>query len=99
MINNNKKGIGRPRMCRKIKFSHKTNFFKPQGVPMRELKTISLTIEELEAMRLKNVENKNQTECAEIMKTSQSTFQRILSEAYKKVSKALVTGMAIEILE
>ena len=58
---------------------------------------ITLTREELEALRLKNIENLEQVECAKLMKTSQSTFQRILSSAYKKVSEALIRGKAIEI--
>ncbi len=88
---------GRPRRCRQIQFQHQSNFYKPQGVPLRNLETITLSLEELEALRLKNIENKNQNECAKIMKTSQSTFQRILSEAYQKISIALVEGKAIQI--
>jgi len=64
---------------------------------MRILEVITLTREELEALRLKNIENLEQVECAKLMKTSQSTFQRILSSAYKKVSEALIRGKAIEI--
>lgn len=64
---------------------------------MRNLEVISLNKEELEALRLKNVENLDQNKAAEKMNTSQSTFQRILSSAYKKVSEALVKGKAIKI--
>lgn len=91
------RSLGRPKRCRKIDFAHKTNFYKPQGVPFKDLEVIELSIEELEALRLKNIENKSQEECASIMGTSQSTFQRILSEAYKKISRALVEGKAIKI--
>ncbi len=65
---------------------------------MRNLSVIELTHEEVEALRLKNVEGLDQTECAKIMHTSQSTFQRILTSAYKKVSRAIVGGMAIKIV-
>jgi len=99
MENNTKIQMGRPRRCRRIRFSHKTNFYKPQGVHLRNLKIIELTVEELEALRLKNIESKDQIECAEIMKTSQSTFQRILSSAYKKISEALIEGKAIKIIK
>ena len=64
---------------------------------MRFLETIELTAEELEALRLKNLKDLDQTKCAEMMKTSQSTFQRILSSAYKKITEALVSGKAIKI--
>jgi len=87
----------RPRLCRKIKFNPNITYFKPQGVPMRFLEVIELTLEEVEALRLKNIEDLEQTECAKKMNTSQSTFQRILSSAYRKISVALINGKAIEI--
>ena len=87
----------RPKLCRKIRFNPEITYFKPQGVPMRVLEVVNLTREELEALRLKNIRNLEQVECAKLMKTSQSTFQRILSSAYKKVSEALIKGKAIEI--
>lgn len=89
--------MSRPKLCRRIRLRIKTNYFKPQGIPMRNLEVISLNKEELEALRLKNVENLDQNKAAEKMNTSQSTFQRILSSAYKKVSEALVRGKAIKI--
>lgn len=87
----------RPKLCRRIRFNPEITYFKPQGVPMRVLEVVNLTREELEALRLKNIKNLEQVECAKLMKTSQSTFQRILSSAYKKVSEALIKGKAIEI--
>jgi len=87
----------RPRLYRKIKFNPKVTYFKPQGVPMRLLEVVELTLEETEALRLKNIKNLDQTECAKLMKTSQSTFQRILNSAYKKISIAIINGMAIKI--
>ncbi|NCC70873.1 DUF134 domain-containing protein [bacterium] len=89
----------RPRLKRKIEFNPEIKYFKPQGVPMRYLKVIELSHEEVEALRLKNIEDINQEECAEKMNTSQSTFQRILSSAYKKISEALINGNAIKIIE
>ncbi len=87
----------RPRLCRRIGFYPNVNYFKPQGVPLNCLEIIELTAEEVEALRLKNIEGLEQTECAGKMKTSQSTFQRILSLAYKKISIALIEGKAIKI--
>jgi len=89
----------RPRLCRKIKFNPNVVYFKPQGVPMRMLDEIELTTEELEALRLKNSKDLDQSEGAKLMKTSRSTFQRILSSAYKKITKALVEGKAIKIVK
>ena len=66
---------------------------------MRHLEMVSLTSEELEALRLKNIKDLDQSQCAKLMKTSPSTFQRILSSAYKKITKALIEGKAIKIVE
>jgi len=87
----------RPKLNRCINFDPKVTYFKPQGVPMRYLDIVELSMEEIEALRLKNVEQLDQGECANKMNTSQSTFQRILSSAYSKVTRALVDGKAIKI--
>ena len=65
---------------------------------MRCLEIIEMTTEEVEALRLKNIKDLSQTECAKQMKTSASTFQRILSSAYEKMTKALIDGRAIRII-
>ena len=89
----------RPRLCRRIKFDPNITYFKPQGVPMRYLEVIELTTEEAEALRLRNIKDLEQTEAAKKMNTSQSTFQRILSSAYKKITEALIEGKAIKIIK
>lgn len=88
----------RPRLFRRIGYHPKIRYFKPRGVPMRHLEEITLTHEEVEALRLKNIEELDQIECAKIMHTSQSTFQRILTSAHRKVSRAIIRGKAIKIL-
>ncbi len=87
----------RPRLCRKINFNPNVTYFKPQGIPLRDLEVVELTIEEVEAIRLKNINGLDQTEASKKMNTSQSTFQRILASAYKKISEALIEGKAIKI--
>lgn len=64
---------------------------------MRNLDVSKLRFEEVEALRLKNLENLNNKEAAKKMDVSRPTFQRILKVAYKKVSLALVHGQAISI--
>ena len=86
-------------MHRRISFSPQVSYFKPQGVPMRNLEVVELTHEEVEALRLKNIKEFDQNTCAEKMKTSQSTFQRILSSAYKKISIGIIEGKAIRIIK
>ncbi|MFH1175134.1 MAG: DUF134 domain-containing protein [bacterium] len=87
----------RPRLFRKIGFNPNITYFKPQGAPMRFLEVVELSAEEVEALRLKNLEGFDQVDAAKEMNTSQSTFQRILSSAYKKISDALINGKAIRI--
>ncbi len=89
----------RPRLYRRIRFNPSVTYFKPRGVPMRSLGVVELTVEEVEALRLKNMKNLSQIECAKKMKTSQSTFQRILSSAYQKTTEALIEGKAIKIIK
>lgn len=91
--------MSRPRLCRKIGFDPHIVYFKPRGVPMRGLVEIELTAEEVECLRLKNIEKLDQNECAKKMKTSQSTFQRSLSSAYQKMSDAIINGKAIKIIK
>ena len=87
----------RPKKKRYISFDPRVTYFKPRGIPLIELEEVELTHDELEALRLKNVMGLEQAECAKKMKISQSTCQRILSQAYQKISEALTQGKAIKI--
>lgn len=71
--------------------------FKPVGVPLRRLETITLLHEELEALRLTDLEGRYQEDAAEQMSVSRSTLQRIVTEARRKVAQALVEGAALHI--
>lgn len=64
---------------------------------MRNLKLVNLRFEEVEALRLKNLEGLDNTQAAKKMNISRATFQRILNLAYKKISLGLVQGRAIQI--
>jgi len=72
-------------------------YFKPRAVPLSMLEEVDLNIDELEALRLCDLKDLEQTEGARKMKISQSTFQRILTSARKKVAGALIDGKAIKI--
>jgi len=91
--------MSRPRLCRKIEFNPDVTYFKPQGIPMRDLEIIELTTEEMEAYRLRYINDMEQQEAADKMHTSQSTYQRILCSACKKIANALVNGKAIKIIK
>ena len=66
---------------------------------MRRLEEVVLAKEEMEAIKLKDFDGLEQTEAAEKMKTSQSTYQRILSSARAKIAEAIVKGKALRIEE
>ncbi|MFZ5969311.1 MAG: DUF134 domain-containing protein [Bacillota bacterium] len=87
----------RPVKLRKIAFIPDHTFFVPLGKNKCSLEKVILKYEELEAMRLKDLENLSQEECAEKMHISRQTFQLIIDEARKKVTEALITGKAIDI--
>ncbi|MFW6309300.1 MAG: DUF134 domain-containing protein, partial [bacterium] len=70
-------------------------FFKPAGIPRRDIEEINLTMEEVEAIRLKDQEGLTQQQCADKMEISRPTFQRILVKAHQKIARALLEGKAI----
>ena len=72
-------------------------YFKPAGIPLRALEEIRLTVEEAEAIRLKDLECLEQEEGAEKMNISRPTFQRVLTSARQKIADALLKGKAIRI--
>jgi len=87
----------RPRLCRRVRFNPNITYFKPRGIPLRELGEVILLVDEFEAVRLKDLEGLEQGECAKKMKISQPTFHRLVLSARKKISEAIVNGKAIRI--
>jgi predicted DNA-binding protein (UPF0251 family) len=87
----------RPKTCRRVCCDIDSRFFKPRGVPLRDLKIINLGIDELESLRLSDQLGLSQIVAAKKMSISQPTFNRILSSARQKVADCLVEGKAIKI--
>ena len=87
----------RPRKCRRVCCEPFINYFKPRGVPLTALEKVTLTIDELEAIRLKDLEQFDQEKAAASMNVSQPTFHRILESAHNKIADGLVKGKAIRI--
>ncbi len=87
----------RPRKCKRINFEPNATYFKPKSIPLSELEEIELNYEELEALRLSNLEKLSQIDAADKMEVHQSTFQRTLARAREKITDALVNGKAIKI--
>jgi len=87
----------RPRRPRCLSFKPNVYYFKPQGIPLRFLEEIVLLPDELEALKLYEVDGLEQIEAARKMKISQPTFARILKSAQKKMAQAVIKGEAIRI--
>ncbi|NJO54319.1 MAG: DUF134 domain-containing protein [Bacteroidales bacterium] len=87
----------RPRRMRVIREEAPIRFFKPQGIPLRDLQDVVLTEDGLEALRLADVEGLEHAAAAELMGVSRPTFSRLLAGARTTVAAALVRGWAIRI--
>jgi uncharacterized protein len=87
----------RPYKPRLVSAMPRFTYFKPTGIPISLLDEIVLTVDELEALRLKDVEKLEQNECAARMNVAQSTLQRILVSAHEKVARAIVEGKVLRI--
>jgi predicted DNA-binding protein (UPF0251 family) len=82
----------KPRHCR---CAFKGRAFKPTGIPMSGAEQIPLSRDELEALKLCDLDDLTQEEAGKRMGVSRGTVQRILSAARKKVAEALTRGRAI----
>jgi predicted DNA-binding protein (UPF0251 family) len=87
--------MARPKKWRCVTVVPAVSYFRPQGVSVRDLEKVCLTVEEVEAMRLKHLEGLHQDQCAESMHVSRATFQRVLHSAHCKATDALTGGRAL----
>ncbi len=85
----------RPRHCRRIAHLPQANYYKPRGIPLSVLQQITLMVDELEAIRLTDLEGLYQAQAAEKMNISRQTLGRILESAHRKIADALVNGKAL----
>lgn len=87
----------RPPCTRRIHALPGVTYFKPAGVPLRELQERSLSLDEYEALRLADVDGLQQIEAARRMGISRQTFSRILTQARRTVASCMTHGMALRI--
>lgn len=85
----------RPKLPRFVSAYPTVAAFVPHGRPVTG--EISMTIEDLEAIRLSDFENLDQAAAADMMAVSRHTFGRILANARRTIADALVTGKALKI--
>jgi len=69
--------------------------FKPAGTPLYQIEQIRMDLDELEVLRLCDLEGLMQEEAGEKMGISRGTVQRLLTSARRKTVKALVEGAAL----
>jgi predicted DNA-binding protein (UPF0251 family)/predicted Fe-Mo cluster-binding NifX family protein len=89
--------MSRPCKCRRVCFMPGVTYFTPAGIPMSRLTENCLSHEEVEAIRLRDLERLEQMECGMKMNVSRPTFQRILASARLKIADSLLTGKALRI--
>lgn len=87
----------RPVRWRRVGFVPPATEFAPAGMPARMAGEVPLSLEEIEAIRLRDHEGLEQEECARRMRISRPTFHRVLAAAREKIADALITGKAIRI--
>lgn len=85
----------RPIKCRKVCSLPDNNIYGPIGTEKESLKTINMTIDEYETIRLIDYEGLNQEECATQMNVARTTAQRIYNNARSKLSISLIEGKTI----
>jgi len=86
--------IPRPRKHRRIGFQPRYSEFGPQDQLSHD-ELIIVRIDELESIRLMDLENLDQQACADRMGIGRSTFQRIYKEARKKLADSIINGKRI----
>ena len=91
--------MGRPIKPRRVIFDPSVTYFKPRAVPLSMLEEVDLDVDELEALRLCDLEDLSQVKAAKKMGISQSTLGRILTSARQKIAEALIKGKAIKVTE
>jgi predicted DNA-binding protein (UPF0251 family) len=89
--------MGRNKIPRLVAHRPPVTVFKPAGVPARTLQWLRLALDEYEALRLADYQGLSQEEVAERLGVSRPTVSRILEDARRTVTQALVEGQALAI--
>jgi predicted DNA-binding protein (UPF0251 family) len=81
-------------MCRDLRAA----YFKPRGIPLTDLAEVVLKFDELETVRLADLEGLYHEEAAARMGISRATFGNTLHRAHKKIADALLGQKALKIV-
>ena len=88
---------GRKRKSRNIDADHSNLSFKPCGLRKDSLEIVIIYEDEIEAIRLSDLESLYQQECADMMAISRTTFSRLVESARKKVADALLNKKVLTV--
>ncbi len=89
----------RPRCRKNVNFDPQVKYFKPAGIPKKNLEEVVLNLEEVEALRLKDALGMSQIDAAKKMGVSQPTFHRLILCARQKLADGVTGGKSIKIIE
>ncbi|MFC1661150.1 DUF134 domain-containing protein [Gemmatimonadota bacterium] len=87
----------RPRKKRHCRHFEGDRVFKPRSIPMTELEVLHLGEDELEALRLCDVEGYHQAVAGARMGVSRGTVQRLLKSGRATLVRVLVEEQALVI--
>lgn len=87
--------MARPRKERNCRHHRGDRVFKPRSIPMPELEILTLGEDELEALRLCDVEGLHQAVAGERMGVSRGTVQRLLKTGRETLVRAIAENAAL----
>jgi predicted DNA-binding protein (UPF0251 family) len=90
--------MARPCKCRRIGLTPDVVYFKPRGIPLCSLEEVCLSLDEVEAIRLADMQGLYQEQAAKKMNISRQTFGNIINVAHKKIADAIINGKALQII-
>lgn len=89
--------MARPLKPRCLGCAPAADYFKPLGIPLRELEEVALALDELEAVRGVDLDGLQQAEVAARMGVSRQTVGNLLARAHRKIADALLNGKALRV--
>jgi predicted DNA-binding protein (UPF0251 family) len=84
-----------PYRRRRVQLPPRFKNFKPSGVPRKTIQSITLSVDEYEAIRLADHLGMDHLAASGKMNISRPTFTRLIEQARQKVAHAIVEGMEL----
>jgi predicted DNA-binding protein (UPF0251 family) len=91
--------MSRPRKRRNCRELSADTVFKPRSIPLKDLELVRMALDELEAMRLCDLEYLDQEDAGRKMGISRGTIFRLLKSGRAKLLEAITENKALVIGE